>query len=91
MENISEVAKLREDIRLNYEAAERAMHDPAMVAPHDFITARLENMQQAHSSLIALVGEEEAIKIVAHAIDPTFGEQNQIHEEHYCSSAGGVS
>jgi hypothetical protein len=77
MESTSEVAKLREHIRLSYEAAQRAMNDPAMVGSHDFITARMENMQQAHTSLIGLVGEDEAMKIVAQTIEPTLGETNK--------------
>lgn len=77
MESRSEVTKLREEIRLNYEAAKRAIEDPAMVARHDFITARMEHMQQAHKSLIGLVGENEAIRIVAQTIEPTCGETNQ--------------
>lgn len=77
MESNSEVAKLREDIRLNYEAAQRAIHDPAMVASHAFITARMEHMQLAHTSLIGLVGAHEAIKIVAQTIEPMCGETNR--------------
>lgn len=66
MENKSEVARLRESIRLSYEAAQRALYDPALgTAKHEFITKRMENMQQAHAELQTIIGEEEAIKLVA--------------------------
>jgi hypothetical protein len=37
------------------------------VARHDFIQARMAAVQSYHEQLIALVGEEEAIRIVAEA------------------------
>ena len=69
MENKSEVARLLETIRLSYEAANLALHGPVMVGRHEFITKRMENMQQAHAELQTIVGEGEAIKLVAKALD----------------------
>ena len=69
MENRSEVARLLEAIRLSYEAANLALQGPAMVGRHEFITKRMENMQQAHAELQTIVGEGEAIKLVAKALD----------------------
>ncbi len=65
MENNSEVAKLRQRIEEEYIAAQRALHAPAMVGKHEFITARMEGMQQAHLELQIILGETEAIKLVA--------------------------
>lgn len=70
MENISEVARIREHIRLSYEAAQRALNDPAFGASkHEFITKRMENIQNAHAALQTLVGEQEAIKLVAETLE----------------------
>lgn len=65
MEHKSEVARLRQRIEEEYTAAQRALHAPAMVAKHEFITKRMESMQHAHEELQALVGDEEAIRLVA--------------------------
>ena len=40
----SEVARTRERIDLQIEAARRALHAPAVVANHQSITARMERM-----------------------------------------------
>ena len=40
----SEVAKIQKDIDLQLEAAKRALIAPAVVASHQFITARMERM-----------------------------------------------
>ena len=69
MENSSEVARLRQTIEAEYTAAQRALHAPAMVAKHEFITKRMEGMQHAHEELQAIVGEEEAIKLVAATLE----------------------
>jgi hypothetical protein len=65
---ISEIAKLRLRIEEEYTAAQRALFDPAMVGKHEFITARMENMHVAHVGLQAIVGEDEAIKLVIETI-----------------------
>jgi len=67
----SEVARLRQRIQEEYVAAQRALHAPAMVAKHEFITRRMENMQQAHAQLQILVGPDEAIKLVAETLENT--------------------
>ncbi|MBV9228372.1 MAG: hypothetical protein JOZ18_03590 [Chloroflexi bacterium] len=69
MQNQSEVARLLESIRLSYEAAQRAMTQPAITAPHEFITKRMEHVQAVHSQLKTLVGEQEATKLVVEALD----------------------
>lgn len=65
----SEVARLLESIRLSYESAYLALHGPAMVAKHEFITKRMENMQQAHEQLQTIVGKEEAAKLVVQTLE----------------------
>ena len=65
MQNQSEVARLLENIRLSYEAAHLALHGPAIVGKHDIITKRMENIQHDHVALQGIVGESEAIKMIA--------------------------
>ena len=65
----SEVARLRENIRLEYEVAYGALHDPAIVGKHEIICKHMENMQASHAVLQALVGEDEAMKLVAETLD----------------------
>lgn len=66
----SEVARLRQRIRLEYEAAQRGLSGTAQgVAQHTFITQRLENMADHHQALKQLVGEQEAIKILVEVLE----------------------
>jgi len=63
--NQSEVARILEQISLEYEAAQRGMYGFAQgSAKHEFITARMENMGNLHSKLHDLVGDS-AIEMVA--------------------------
>jgi hypothetical protein len=65
----SEVTRLRQRIQKEYEAAQRALHAPAMVAKHEFITKHMENMQEAHAQLETIFGADEAIKLVAEILE----------------------
>ena len=68
--NKSEVARLMRQIELEYEAAQRGMLGFAAGAgKHEFITARVENMGRCHEKLITLVGEREATKALAEALE----------------------
>jgi hypothetical protein len=70
VEQGSEVALLMRQIELEYEAAQRGLNGNAYgVAKHDFINARVENIGKYHDQLKALVGESEAIKVVAQALE----------------------
>lgn len=69
MPNNSEVAQLLENIRLSYESAYLAMHGPAIVGRHEIITRKMENMQKDHARLQTIVGEQEAIQLVAQTLD----------------------
>ena len=69
-ENKSEVARIKRQIELEYEAAQRGMYGfAASAGKHEFITARMENMGRCHEKLIALVGEREATKALAEALE----------------------
>lgn len=70
LESKSEVARLMRPIELEYEAAQRAMHDFAAGAgKHEFITARMENMGRCHECLTVLMGEREATLAYAQAME----------------------
>jgi hypothetical protein len=67
--NQSEVARLLEQISLEYEAAHRGLYGFASgTAKHEFITARMENMGNLHSKLQEIVGES-AIEMVAETLN----------------------
>ncbi len=70
LESKSEVARLMQQIELEYEAAQRGMYGfAAGTAKHEFITARMENMGRCHEKLITLVGEREATRALAGALE----------------------
>jgi len=65
----SEVARLKEQIQREYDAAQQALSGLASgTARHAFITAKMENVYCAHEQLITLVGPEEATVILAHTL-----------------------
>jgi hypothetical protein len=74
MEHGSDVARLRQRIALEYEAAMRGLTGLAITAPHEFITARMERIADCHQELQALVGEPAAIQVVAQALERAGGE-----------------
>jgi hypothetical protein len=61
----SEVARIREQMVAEYEAGKRGLEGLAVTARHQFITQKVENMSHCHTRLIALVGQEQAGKIIA--------------------------
>lgn len=61
---MSEIARLLAQIDLEYEAAKRVLEGFAVIARHDFITTRYNNVGIIHDQLAKYVGEEEANKIV---------------------------
>jgi hypothetical protein len=68
-QNKSEVARILEQISLEYEAAQRIMYDfAAGAAKHQYISARMENMGNLHSKLREIVGDS-AIEMVAETIN----------------------
>ena len=71
MSNGSEVARLLAQISAEYEAAERGLNGFTYGASqHQFITARMENMQQYQAELSTVVGSEtEATRLVAATLE----------------------
>jgi len=62
--NRSEVARLMQQIRLEYEAAQRGLTELAIVSNHAFITARMEAILAYQVALLEQVGPEEAAKLL---------------------------
>jgi hypothetical protein len=62
--NQSEVARLRQQIEAEYQAAAQAMTGFSQVAKHEFITARIERIGVHQEHLAALVGEQASMQIV---------------------------
>jgi len=69
MENQSEVARLLQQIRLSYESAQSALHGPAIVSRHEFITKHMENMEESRVTLVGIIGSDEAIKLVTETLE----------------------
>lgn len=66
----SEVARLMQQITAEYESAQHGLHGLSQgTAHHAFITQKMENMSACHEALKGLVGEQEAIKILAQALE----------------------
>lgn len=73
----SEVALLRQQIIMEYEAAQRGLCGLSLgTARHDFITTRMENIAVCHTVLQGLIGEDEATKFLAEVFEQP---GNQIH------------
>ena len=67
----SEVARIKEQIRLEYAAAQRGLTGLSLgTTQHQFITARAENLGMLHEKLTALIGADEAIKIMTETLEP---------------------
>jgi hypothetical protein len=64
--NQSDVARLLAEIDLQYQAAQLALSGQAVgVSQHQFITARLERIEDARQELVNLVGDpDEASRLV---------------------------
>jgi hypothetical protein len=67
---VSEITRLLSAIEAEYVAGRRALNDPAIVAPHEVITARMENMRCGHEKLSQLVGGAMgAMKLIAERLE----------------------
>jgi len=65
-EPYSDVARLRQQITLEYEAAARGLTGLAAgTAQHRFITTRMERIADHHQTLTQLVGAQEATRMVS--------------------------
>ncbi|EFH80510.1 hypothetical protein [Ktedonobacter racemifer] len=67
--NQSEVAHLLDQIQMQYQAAHNGLHRYAMVAQHRMRTTQTERIGILHQELQQIVGEDEAIQLVAQALD----------------------
>lgn len=69
-ENHSEVARLRQHIAQEYEAATWGLTGLASgTAKHGFITRRMEQIGTCHETLKQLVGEQEATRMLAETLE----------------------
>lgn len=59
----SELKDLLEQITLSYEAAQRALTSPSIVAIHEFINKRMEEIALAHGQLVTLVGVGKGMEL----------------------------
>lgn len=66
--NQSEVARLLAQIDTEYQAARNGLSGLAQVTRHDFINARVENMEIARQELENLVGLEKATELVVERV-----------------------
>ncbi|MBV9257950.1 MAG: hypothetical protein JO215_08020 [Ktedonobacteraceae bacterium] len=65
----SEVARLRQQIQAEYEAAKQGLSGLSSgTARHTFIAARYERIGAFHEQLIEMIGPDEAVAIIAHTI-----------------------
>ncbi len=55
---MNEIKRLLEQIELSYQAAQRALTSPAIMAPHEFIQKRMEEIEMAREKISVLVGDE---------------------------------
>ena len=74
--NKSEVARLREQIELEYQACQRLLTGFTPTARHDFITKRQENIARYFQDLTRYMSAEEAIMFVANVENGVNGESN---------------
>jgi hypothetical protein len=65
----SELAQILQRIDQEYQAAQYGLEGLASgTSRHDFINKKLENIGKDHCRLIEMVGPDEAIALVVHAI-----------------------
>ncbi len=66
----SEVARLRKQIKAEYESASQGLQGLAQgTSKHEFITRRMENMGKIQEELEKLVGKEEAKRIIGEQLN----------------------
>jgi len=80
--NGSDVARLREQIRLEHEAASRALTEFAEgVAQHAFITARMEQIGVCQEELAGLIGEQETMVFLAQVFENSPAQRKEAGHE----------
>ena len=87
----SEVAWRLEQIRLEYEAAQRGLSGFAQgTARHTFIAARMRRMGHIHQEIQRLVGPEQAIQLVAETLQAQTGPEHSQENPLETSAGKGV-
>ena len=61
---MSEVARLLQQIEMEYEAAKRGLEGHAIVSKHEFITARYDQAGMYQEQLARVIGEKQASDLV---------------------------
>ncbi len=75
--NVSEVARLRERVKLEYEAMMRGLNGFAEgTAMHEFISARMARVGNYHEELVKEIGEDEATRIICELYNQATSPQN---------------
>jgi len=69
----SEIARIREQIRLEYEASNRVFTDFTPTAAHEFITKRQENIEGCYTELIQYMSPVEAIQLMGQVEQDIYG------------------
>jgi len=70
----SEIARIREQIALEYEAAKQVFNGFTATAAHAFITARQENIEACYTELMHFMSPSQAIQLmveVEHSLQPS--------------------
>ena len=61
----SEVARLLEEIELTYRAAQRGLNGLAEGVPkHEFITKKMEHIEEKRVVLVGIVGSDKAMELI---------------------------
>jgi hypothetical protein len=68
--SVSEVARIKQEIALAYQSVQWGLTGLAYgTARHDFLVARQERIAVLHEDLRQVIGEQDAIKLVAETLD----------------------
>ena len=74
----SEVARLRREIVLSYQACLSVFESPSITAPHAFITAKMEKIAECQEQLIDIVGADAATSITVEAMRKADEEDGEV-------------
>jgi hypothetical protein len=72
----SDIARIKEQIRLEYEASTRVLEGFTPTAAHAYITKRQENIETCYTQLTQYMKPEEAIAIILQAEKDSSGENH---------------
>ncbi len=74
----SDVARLMQQIELEAQAAQLAMHGFAIVAKHQFITHRYDAIGRCQEKLQAIVGEQQASALMIAAYEKSLNQEGEL-------------